>query len=59
MHSLNSHLKQTQYQNVTKNINELSFYTPLDGARLVAVRGLMHQEVPECVNKESTTEHRS
>ena len=29
---------------------------PLDGAHLVAVRGLIHQEVPECVNEESSTE---
>ena len=32
---------------------------PLDGADLVAVRELIHQEVPKCVNKESSTERRS
>ena len=30
---------------------------PLNGAHLVAVRGLIYQEVPECVNEESSTEH--
>ena len=29
---------------------------PLDGTHLVAVRGLIHQEVPECANEESSTE---
>ena len=32
---------------------------PLDGAQLMALRGLIHQEVPECVNEESSTERRS
>ena len=27
---------------------------PLDGAHLVVVRGLIHQEVPECANEESS-----
>ena len=31
--------------------------TLLDGVHLVAVKGLIHQEVPECVNEESSTEH--
>ena len=30
-----------------------------DGAHLVGVRGLIHQEVPECMNEERSTERRS
>ena len=32
---------------------------PLDGVQIVAMRELIHQEVLECVNEESSTEHRS
>ena len=57
--------------NIIDNINEFErLYNPmkycdakvappLDRPHLVAVRGLIHQEVPECVNEESSTERHS
>ena len=43
----------------TKAGSKYASTIPLDGAHLVAVRGLIHQEVPECVSEESSTERRS
>ena len=42
-----------------RNTATIHHHHPVDGAHLVAVRGLIHQEVPEYVNEESSTERRS
>ena len=46
-------------EHVGYEAHEVREHDPLDRAHLFAVRGLIHQEVPECVNEECSTERRS
>ena len=52
---INKNIRKTTNMNQWQNTQAV----PLDGTHLVAVRELIYQEVPECVNEESSTERRS